>query len=97
MKQMIRYSRGSACAFLVALVIGLAGQDAKAGVAVLGAQYQQDNPYTQYQCIWHDKNYPTSCGSVVTGANVHVYLKNTGSTSVSVSDVTRPATAWRRA
>src|ERR1043165_5936138 len=61
---------------------------ASGAVTVLGVQYQQDNPYTEFQCIWHDRNYPSSCGSVVGGSNVHVYLKNTGTSSVSVSDVT---------
>ena len=80
--------RNRAWVFLAALVIGLACCGANAQVTILGVQYQQDNPYTQFQCIWHDSNYPTSCGSVVTGANVHVYLKNTGASSVTVSDVT---------
>ena len=74
MKQMIQSPRSRSRAFLVALVISLACT-VKAQVTILGVQYQQDNPYTHYQCIWHDGNYPTSCGSVVTGANVHVYLQ----------------------
>ncbi len=84
---MIPHSRHRARALLVAMLISLACT-VKAQVTILGVQYQQDNPYTQFQCIWHDAKYPTSCGSVVTGANVHVYFKNTGSSSVTISDVT---------
>ncbi len=61
---------------------------ASAAVTLLGVQYQQDNPYTEYQCIWHDRNYPTDCGAVVGGSNIHAYLKNTGASSVTVSDAT---------
>src|SRR5678815_367774 len=70
------------------LASGMANAATNGAVTLLGVQYQQDNPYTEYQCLWHDGNYPTSCGSVVAGSNVHVYLKNTGASSVSVSDVT---------
>jgi len=59
-----------------------------AAIEVLGVQYQQDNPFSEYLCLWHDRNYPTGCSVDVVGANLHVYLKNTGSSSVTVSDVT---------
>ncbi len=61
---------------------------ARGAVSVIGVQYQQDNPYTEFQCWYHYGNYPTSCGNVVTGCNVHVFLKNTGSSSVTIGDVT---------
>ncbi len=73
--------------FLLACVVE-AGPQAIAAVSVIGVQYQQDNPYTEFQCIWHDRNYPTDCGGVVGGSNVHVYLRNDGTSSASVSDVT---------
>ncbi len=61
---------------------------AHAGLTVIGTQYQQDDPLTEYQCYWHYNNYPTSCSGTMTGCNVHVYLKNTGGSSVTVSNVT---------
>jgi len=61
---------------------------AGAAVTVLGVQYQKDNPYSQYLCFWHDRQYPTYCGVDVVGANVHVYLRNDGASSVTVNDVT---------
>ena len=73
---------------LLGLATILGCVSANAALTVLGVQYQQDNPYTNYQCIWHDSNYPTSCGGVVTGANVHVYLKNTGGGSETITDAT---------
>ncbi len=58
-------------------------------LTVLGVGYQQDKPYSEYQCLWHDKDYPTTCGvPAATGANVHAYLRNDGSSAVTVSDVT---------
>jgi hypothetical protein len=68
--------------------IGIACTAANAAVSIIGTQYQQDNPYTEYQCIYHYGNYPTSCGSTITGCNVSMFLKNTGASSVSMSNVT---------
>ncbi len=56
-------------------------------VEVLGVQYQQDNPYPEYQCWYRYGNYPTTCHSTYVGANAHVFLKNTGASSVTISDV----------
>ncbi len=72
----------------LALVIVLACRGANAGVTVLGVQYQQDQPYPEFNCIWNDKTYPTNCPPRSLGCNVHVYVKNTGGSSVTVSDVT---------
>ena len=73
------------CGLLLSfLVCSTAG----AAVTLLGVQYQQDNPYSEYRCWYHYGNYPTSCGVDVVGCNVHVFLKNTGASSVTVSDVT---------
>ena len=69
-------------------IVVLMSAGADAAVTLLGVQYQQDNPYTEYQCIWHDRNYPTDCGAVVGGSNVHVYLRNDGTSSVTINDVT---------
>lgn len=60
---------------------------AQAAVTVIGTQYQQDNPYAEYQCWYRYGNYPTSCGVPIVGCNVNVFIKNTGSSSITVSDV----------
>jgi hypothetical protein len=74
---------------LLAALLGiLAGAPANAGLTVLGVQYQQDELFPEYDCIWHDKNYPTNCSGTYLGGNVHVYLKNTGASSVTVTDMT---------
>jgi hypothetical protein len=88
MRQTLPHSRGRVNAFLLALVISLACRGAHAGVTVLGVQYQQDQPYPEFNCIWNDKTYPTNCPARSLGCNVHVYLKNTGGSSVTISDVT---------
>ena len=87
MDRRVNTSRDRARAFLAALVIGLAGRGAHAAVTILGAQYQPNQMFPEYNCFWHDSNYPTNCQSNVQGANVHVYLKNTGASSVTISDV----------
>jgi len=73
---------------LTVLVSGLSGIAANAGVAVLGVQYQQDELFPEYNCIWHDKNYPTSCSGTYLGGNLHVYVKNTGDSSISITNTT---------
>src|SRR5689334_16169032 len=55
---------------------------------VLGVQYQQDELFPEYNCLWHDKDYPAQpCPGTYLGGNVHVYVKNTGGSSVSITDV----------
>lgn len=63
-------------------------ETAQGAVTLLGVQYQPDDWLPEFNCIWTDKNYPTSCTvNPNPGSNVHVYLKNTGGTSVTVSNV----------
>jgi len=74
---------------LLALAVGgFVCSTASAAVEVLGVQYQQDDWFTEFNCIWKDSNYPTTCtvGTAV-GCNVHAYLKNTGGSSVTVTSV----------
>ncbi len=73
---------------LLALVIGLAGPAANAAVTLLGAQYRPDQRFPEYDCFWHDSNYPTSCQTNGIGATVHVYVKNTGASAVTINDAT---------
>ncbi|HLE70492.1 MAG TPA: hypothetical protein VJH87_12485, partial [Vicinamibacteria bacterium] len=83
MLDMTSWSRGCARVLLAVVASGVAGAAASAEVTLLGVQYRQDNPYSEYLCLWHDRNYPTSCGADVVGANVHVYLRNDGASSVT--------------
>ncbi len=73
---------------LFAIAVLFCGSGVNAQVALLGVQYQQDELFPEYNCIWHDSNYPTSCSGTYLGGNVHVYLKNTGASPVTITDVT---------
>jgi len=73
--------------FLALTIGGLACAAASADVSLLGVQYQEDDPYTEYLCLWHDRNYPTSCGVDLPGANAHVFIKNDGASAVTLDDV----------
>jgi len=70
------------------LTTGQGGASAQAGLAVLGVQYQQDNPYPEFNCIWSDKSYPTSCTARALGCNVSVFVQNPGAATVTINDVT---------
>ena len=52
---------------VAAVLTAVACPTADAAVEVLGVQYQQDNPYPEYQCWYHYGNYPTTCHSTVAG------------------------------
>lgn len=69
--------------YLLLLVSGIACLNASGALQVLGVQYQQDQLYPEYKCIWH-----YDCHADVVGANVHVYVKNTGPSPVNITDVT---------
>ena len=75
-------------AVLGGVTLALSGHAAWGAVSVLGVQYQQDELFPEYNCFWHDKNYPASCSGTYLGANLHVYLKNTGSSAITINDVT---------
>ncbi len=62
-------------------------EPANAAVTLLGVQYQQDDPFSEYQCYYNDKNYPTSCSVSLLGANAHVFIKNEGTSAVTLDDV----------
>lgn len=71
-----------------AVVLSGSWSTAVAAVTLLGTNYQQDNPFSEYLCLWSDRNYPTACAPERVGANVHVFLRNDGASAVSVSDMT---------
>lgn len=70
--------------------------DVNAAVQVLGVQFQQDELFPEYNCIWHDKDYPTSCSGTNLGGNVHVYLKNIGASLVTIKAVATGCTTQRQ-
>ncbi len=73
---------------LAATLSGAMCAAASGAVTLLGVQYQPDDWFPEFNCIWNDKDYPNSCNiSRGPGCNVHVYLKNTGASSVSISSV----------
>ncbi len=57
-------------------------------VKVIGVQYQPDRVFSEDNCIWHDRQYPGPCSATVPGANVKVFVKNTGPSSETINDVT---------
>jgi hypothetical protein len=61
---------------------------ADGAVTLIGVQCQVDDWFPEFNCIWKDKYYPTSCpvGTAV-GCNIHAYLKNTGGSPATVSSV----------
>ena len=71
-----------------AVLVGACVSSSPAGVTLIGWQYQQDDWFPEFNCIWKDKYYPSSCpvGTAV-GCNIHAYLKNTGTSPISVSSV----------
>jgi hypothetical protein len=75
---------GYRTSILIAMAaIGMAYAAANGAVTVIGTQYQQDDVMPDYKCIWH-----LSCRDDYAGSNVHVYLKNTGGSAVTVTDAT---------
>ena len=84
--------RHSAAVLLAVTAGGFTCSTAGAAVTVIGVQYQQDDWFPEFNCIWKDKYYPDSCpvGTAV-GCNIHAYVKNTGSSSVAVNS--DPATS----
>ena len=84
----VKTYRCEVCLLAAVLAIGMTCTIAIADVSLLGLQYQEDEPFTEYLCLWHDRDYPTSCGVDLPGANLHVFLKNDGASSVTLDDVT---------
>ena len=69
-------ARGVLTALGIAILSAMSWHVASAAVTVLGVQYQPDKMHPEFDCIWNNSNYPTSCPSNFAGANVHVYLRN---------------------
>ncbi len=61
---------------------------AAAQVSLLGIQYRPDQAFPEHDCFWRESQYPGPCsGANPLGASVHVFLKNSGGSPVTVSDV----------
>lgn len=87
MQKTRRNARFRGYLLVAVLAGGIACATANAAVSLLGVQYQEDDPFTEYQCFWKDSSYPTSCGVPLPGANLHVLLKNDGTSAVTLDDV----------
>ena len=61
---------------------------AKANFTVIGVQYQPDTVFPEWECFWHDRQYPGPCSSTVPGANVKVFVQNTGLVPDTINDAT---------
>ncbi|MGQ9648942.1 MAG: immunoglobulin domain-containing protein [Phycisphaerae bacterium] len=73
---------------LCCLSLGAMCLAAQGAVGLLGTQYTQDNMYPEYACIYRFGNYPTNCGVEYKGSYAHVFIKNTGTSAVTINDVT---------
>jgi hypothetical protein len=77
-----RFTRG----IVLALVIALGRDAADAAVTMLGAQYQPDQYFPEFNCYWNASAYPGSCRTPTRGATIHAYVKNTGTLPITITD-----------
>jgi hypothetical protein len=88
MTQFTRGFRRLNC-IVMASFAGIVGTGAAGGaVTVIGVQYQPDQFFPEDNCLWHDRQYPGPCSGSLTGQVVKVFLKNTGSSAITVNDAT---------
>jgi len=90
MKNLIHPDRsGRGCTGLLsaALLISLAC-NTNAALTVLAAQVHVDNMFPEFDCYWNGGGYPTFCPTNRPGSTVHVYVKNTGASSATITDAT---------
>jgi hypothetical protein len=74
---------------LAILAAGIAASAASAQVTLLGVQYRPDQAFPEYECFWNSWQYPGPCmTSSPMGATMHMYLRNNGSSTVTVQDMT---------
>ena len=75
---------------LLASLLGLYATcaGANAALTVIGVQYQQDQMFPEFDCYWNGGGYPTFCPTNYPGVNLHVYVKNTGASSATITDAT---------
>ena len=66
---------------------GLACVGANAAVTILGVQYQPDQYFPEFDCYWNASAYPGSCRTPILGATLHLYVKNTGASAVTLNDL----------
>jgi len=73
---------------LVVLLSSMFYTTANAAVTLLGVQYKPDQAFPEHECFWNHSQLPGPCGpSSPLGSSIHVFLHNTGSSSVTVQDV----------
>ncbi len=72
----------------LALAMGIVCPEAFAQVTLLGVQYRADQAFPEHDCFWDAAQYPSSCPlTSPMGGSAHVFLRNDGSTAVTVNDV----------
>jgi len=80
--------RGLAFVLLVTLAIGSGAPTARASVTILGIHYKADQAFPEHNCFWNYGQLPGPCSpSSPMGGSVHVYLRNTGLSPVTVHDI----------
>ena len=62
--------------------------EAFAAVTIIGTQYNEDRLFPEFNCYYSHRNYPVCPTAFRAGATAYVYVKNTGSSSVTISDAT---------
>ncbi|MGB9625863.1 MAG: immunoglobulin domain-containing protein, partial [Phycisphaerae bacterium] len=80
---------GCRCALIASFIVFMVCPAATAQVTLLGVQYRPDQAFPEHECFWHYDQLPGPCGpSAPMGASLHVFLHNTGASSVTIQDVT---------
>jgi len=71
---------------MVVLTAVLTSASADAAISVLGTQYQPDQYFPEFNCYWNASAYPGPCRTPILGATIHLYVKNTGASAVTIND-----------
>ncbi len=78
--------RGGVCVLLGGAILGIGCTIANGAVTLLGVQYRPDQLFPEHDCFWRESQYPASCSPSAPGAHVHVFLRNTGGSAVTITD-----------
>ncbi len=60
--------------------------NASAALTVIGTMYREDQMFPELDCYWNGGNYPNACPTNHPGVTLHVYVKNTGASSATITD-----------
>ena len=84
---MIKYLYCHTRKIWLVMMVGFGVTAAKAAVTILGTQYQPDPYFPEFDCYWNASAYPGPCRTPIRGATLHVYVKNTGASAVTIDDM----------